>query len=98
MKRGIWVSLSIFFVCFALALPALSAEQNKKDETKITGTIVEVGADPTGKLAPVALRTEKGEFALVNNAVTKEMAKLVGKTVEITGRVIEPGSKIVMEP
>ena len=97
MNRKVWVSLIVLLVCFAFVLPALAAEEKKKDEAKIKGAIVEAAADPGGKLAPVAIKTDKDQFQLVNNAVAKKMQKYIGAKANVTGKYQEVGGKKAFE-
>ena len=97
MKKGKWTHLFIFLACSAFVLPAFAAEEKKTEGTKITGTIVEITPEPSGKMASIALKTDKEQIALVNNAVAKKMAKFVGKKANVTGKVTESEGKKVME-
>lgn len=72
--------------------------EKKTDETKITGVIVQIEPDPSGKLAPLAIKTEKEQYPLAQNALTVKMAKYVGKKAKVTGRVLEVDSKKAFEP
>jgi hypothetical protein len=97
MKRQLSRVFVVFMTAFALALPAFAAEEEGKDETKIRGTIVASPEDPTGKLAPIALQTDKEQFGIANNPLAKKMSKYVGKKAELTGKVQEIDGKKVIE-
>ena len=97
MKGSIWIRWIVFLACVGLALPAFSAEEKAKDETKIKGTIVASPADPSGKLAPIVIKTDKEEFGVINNALAKKMAKYPGKKASLTGKVQEMDGKKVIE-
>ena len=97
MKRNVWGVLLVLLVCLAFVLPAFAAEEKKKDEAKIKGAIVEAAADPGGKLAPVAIKTDKDQFQLVNNAVAKKMRKYIGGKANVTGKYQEVGGKKAFE-
>jgi hypothetical protein len=98
MKTKRWTYLWILLIGSAFALPAFAAEEKKKDESKITGTIVEVAADPSGRLASVALKTDREQILLMSNAVTKKISKHVGKKADVTGKLTESGGIKIMEP
>jgi hypothetical protein len=60
--------------------------------------IVSVPADPSGKLAPVAIKTDKETLAVLNNAVAKKkMEPHVGNKAKLTGVIKEMEGKKVME-
>lgn len=98
MKGSNWLRLIVFLVCFGFVLPAFAAEEKAKDEAKIKGaTIVEAKGDPGAKLAALALKTDKEEFQLVDNAVAKKMQKYTGSKANVTGKFQEVAGKKVFE-
>jgi uncharacterized protein YggE len=97
MKRNVWMHLSVLLVCLAFVLPAFAAEEKKKDEVKIKGAIVEATPDAEGKLASVAIKTDKEQFQLVNNALAKKMKKFMGAKANVTGKFRDVGGKKVFE-
>jgi len=98
MRRNLWVHLFVVLVCLAFVLPAYAAEEKKLKEDNISGTIVSAPADPSGKLAPVAVKTDKETIAVLNNAVSKKkMEPHVGKQAKLTGVIKEMDGKKVME-
>jgi hypothetical protein len=97
MRRSVWVHLFVLLVCLAFVLPAFAAEEKAKED-KVTGTIVSVPADPSGKLAPIAIKTEKETLAVINNAISKKkMEPHVGQKAKLTGIIKEMNGKKVME-
>ena len=53
---------------------------------------------PCGKLAPLAIRTDKEQYPLVQNALANKMVKYVGSKAKVTGRFVQVGDKKAMEP
>lgn len=100
MRKNVWVHLSVLLVCLVFVSPAPAAEEKRRqDQTKLGGaTVVEAKANPGAKLAPLALKTDKGEFQLVDNAIAKKMQKYIGGKADVTGRFHEVGGKKVFEP
>jgi len=97
MRRGVWVHLFVLLVCLAFVLPAFAADEKAKEE-KVTGTIVSMPADPSGKLAPIGIKTDKETLAVLNNAISKKkMEPHVGKKAKMTGVFKEIDGKKVME-
>jgi hypothetical protein len=98
MRRSVWVHLFVLLVCLAFVLPASAAEEKKAKEDVVSGMIVSVPADPSGKLAPVAIKTDKETLAVLNNAIAKKkMEPHVGKKAKLTGVIKEMEGKKVME-
>lgn len=99
-KTGLLTFICALFICFTLVLPAVA--QDKKKETKpdkVWGMVVAGKPDPSGKLSAVALETQKKEIVpLTSNAVVKKIEKLVGKGVEVQGKLKDMDGKKVMEP
>jgi hypothetical protein len=75
-----------------------SKGEKKTDETKINGTIIQVEPDPSGKLAPLAIKTDNDLYPMVRSALTTKMAKYVGSKAKVTGRIVQVGDKKAMEP
>lgn len=97
--KGLAVILVVALVSLALTLPALAQEKKKEKSDKVWGTLVTAPSDPSGKIAPVALETQKKEVVpLANNAVAKKLQKMMGKKVEIEGKLKEANGKKVLEP
>jgi hypothetical protein len=97
MRRTAWFYLSVVLACCVFVLPAFA--EGKDAQIKIGGAIiVEAKADPGAGLAPLALKTDKGEFQLLDNAIAKKMQKYVGGKADVTGRIREVGGKKVFEP
>jgi hypothetical protein len=69
----------------------------KTNETKIMGTIVQMEKDPSGRLAPLAIMTDKDQYPLIQNALAAKMGKHVGSKAKITGRFVEVGNKKAIE-
>ncbi len=98
MRRSMWVLLFILLVCLAFVLPALGAEEKKAKEDVVSGMIVSAPADPSGKLAPLLVKTDKETFAVINNAIAKKkMEPHVGKKAKLTGIIKEIDGKKAME-
>lgn len=88
-------------VCFVFAVDVLAQQKDKKADKadKVWGTIVTQPAGAAGTGAAVALETQKKEIVpLVNNAVAKKLEKIVGKKVEVEGRIKQVDGKNVLEP
>ncbi len=98
-KSGLFTVVCTLFLCLALASPAL-AQDKKKDikPDKVWGMVVAGKPDPSGKFSSVALETQKREtLPLMANAVVKKVEKLIGKGVEIQGKLREMDGKKVLE-
>jgi hypothetical protein len=101
MLRKVSVISALLFVTVVFLGSAYAQEskgEKKTDETKISGTIVQTEPDPSGKLAPVAIKTDKEQYPLVQNALAGKMAKYVGSKAKVTGRIVQMGDKKAMEP
>jgi hypothetical protein len=100
-KKSILFVMAVLMVSLALAVPALAQGKNKKKEDKpdkLWGTIVAAKPDAAGKLAPIAIETQKKEIVpLAGNAVSKKLQKIVGKKVEIEGKFKEVEGKKILE-
>jgi hypothetical protein len=60
--------------------------------------VISAPADPSGKLSPLAIQTEKETLAVLKNAVfQKKMQPHVGKKSTLTGVIKEMHRKKVME-
>jgi len=98
MRRSVCVKIFVLLVCLAFVVPAYAAEEKKPKEEKISGTIVSATADPSGILAPIAIKTDKETINVLNNAVSKKkMEPHVGKKAKLTGVFKEINGKKVME-
>jgi hypothetical protein len=98
-EKGLFTLVCILFTCLAIALPAL-AQEKKKDikPDKVWGMVVAGKPDPSGKFSSVALETQKKEvLPLMANDVVKKVEKLIGKGVEIQGKLKEVDGKKVLE-
>lgn len=101
-KRAEFVAMVIcaVFISIALAMPVMAQEkkQEKKKDFKMWGTLVAAPPDASGKLASVALESEKKEvYGFIGNAVAKKLEKLVGQKVEVTGQPKEMDGKKAIE-
>jgi hypothetical protein len=100
-KSGLFTVTCVLFICLALALPALAQDKKKEDKPdKLWGMVVAGKADASasGRLSSVALETQKKEIVpLTSNAVTKKIEKIVGKGVEVQGKLRQVDGKKVME-
>jgi len=95
-KRRI-IELCVLIFIFMIGTLAVAAEKQK--EQKFTGTVVSAPADPTGKLAPIALECKDGVYAVKKNAVAEKMQKTwVGKKLDVTGVIEEVDGKKVITP
>ena len=99
-RRVSFISILMFMTVVFLSSAYAQDKQGEKktDETKINGTIVQVEPDPSGKLAPLAIKTDKEQYPLVQNALANKMAKYVGSKAKVTGRIVQVGDKKAMEP
>ena len=86
----------VFLMAFLAADTAIADEKNK--EVKITGMVVTVPADPAGKLAGIAIKSDDAQYAVVQNAIAKKIAKKVGKKLDITGVVEDKGEQKILVP
>jgi len=97
-KKAVLMILCVF-VSLALAMPALAQEKKKEKSDKVWGTLVSAKVDPSGKVSPVALETQKKEIVpLAYNAVAKKLERKVGSKMEIEGQFKEVDGKKVLEP
>jgi len=98
-KKAVLMVLCVFIVSLALAMPALAQEKKKDKNDKVWGTLVSAKAEPSGKVAPVAVENQKKEIILLaNNGVAKKLEKLAGVKVEIEGKFKDVDGKKVLEP
>ena len=99
-KKICFISVVLLFTAgfMSSALAQEKKGEMKTDETKITGTIVQMEKDPSGKLAPLAIKTDKELYPLVQNALADKMAKYAGKKAKVTGRFVQVGDKKALEP
>lgn len=72
-----------------------STAKKAQEAPKVTvqGTVVAVGKDAKGNVNAVAVRTDKGDYKVVLKGKGKELLKMVGKKVEVTGQVREAKGK-----
>lgn len=98
MKRNVRLIWLVFCVLM-FSLTTAFAQGDKAKEIKITGKLVSAPADPSGKLAPLAIECKDGTYPVLNNAIAKKkMAKHVGKMLDITGAFKELDGKKVFDP
>ena len=97
-KKPAFMMVFAILLCFALALPAMAQKKEKAD--KVWGTLVVGKADPAKKISGVAIETQKKEvIPIQENAVAKKLEKIVGKKVEIEGKLHKGADgKGVLEP
>jgi hypothetical protein len=87
-KKPAFMMVFAVLLCFALALPALAQEKKKEKSDKVWGTLVAGKADASKKISGVAIETQKKEvIPIQENAVAKKLEKIVGKKVEIEGKI-----------
>ena len=95
-KRSV-IELCVLIFIFMVGTLAFAAEKQK--EQKFTGTVVSAPADPSGKLAPIALECKEGVYQVKKNAVAEKMQKTwVGKKLDVTGVMEEVEGKKVITP
>lgn len=98
-KRSVLMILGVFVVSMVLAMPSLAQEKKKEKHDKVWGTLVSAKDEPSGKVSPIALETQKKEIVpLANNAVAKKLEKKVGSKMEIEGQFKDVDGKKVLEP
>jgi len=84
---------------FIFMIGTLVFAAEKQKEQKFTGTVVSAAADPSGKLAPIALECKDGVYAVKKNAVSEKMQKKwVGKKLDVTGVIEEVEGKKAITP
>lgn len=100
LRKASFISILSFVTVVFLgsAYAQESKGEKKTDESKINGTIIQVEPDPSGKLAPLAIKSDKDLYPLVHNALATKMAKYVGSKAKVTGRIVQVGDKKAMEP
>jgi hypothetical protein len=87
-KKPAVIIFCAVLLCFALAMPSLAQEKKKEKTDKVWGTLVTNKADPSKKISGVAIETQKKEvIPLADNAVAKKLEKILGKKVEIEGKL-----------
>lgn len=102
MRRlvAILVIGTLFFAPYA----AVWAAEQKSSQTStkkaqeapqvtVKGTVVAVGKDAKGNVNAVAVRSDKGDYKVVLKGKGKDLLKMVGKKVEVTGKVREAKGK-----
>ncbi len=62
-------------------------------QVTVKGTVVAVGKDAKGNVNAVAVRSDKGDYKVVLKGKGKDLLKMVGKKVEVTGKVREAKGK-----
>jgi hypothetical protein len=100
VKKASFISV-LLFITVVFLNPVYGQEKQgdkKTDEVKVSGTIVQTESDPSGKLAPVAIKTDKEQYPLIQNALANKMAKYAGSKAKVTGRFVDVGNKKVLEP
>jgi hypothetical protein len=102
MKRNALVCLVVFAVALALALPAFGQEKKKEGKVKeehIKGALIVKAAqpDPSGKLASIAIQTDKGTFPVLRNSIAKKMEQYVGSKAELMAMPREMDGKKIYE-
>jgi len=91
------IEFCVLIFIFMVGTMAFAAEKQK--EQKFTGTVVSAPADPSGKLAPIALECKDGVYAVKKNAIAEKMQKKwVGKKLDVTGVMEEVEGKKVITP
>jgi DNA/RNA endonuclease YhcR with UshA esterase domain len=72
-----------------------SSAKKAPDTPQVTvkGTVVAVGKDAKGNVNAVAVKSDKGDYKVVLKGKGKELLKMVGKKVEVTGKVREAKGK-----
>jgi len=91
LKRGylLWV-----LSCCLLAVMLVSTGTVKAaEEELISGTVAAATKDSGGKVTAVKIVTDKGDYAVANNAAAQELLKLVGSEVDVTGKVVVKDNK-----
>ncbi len=68
---------------------ALAANAFAADEVTITGTLYPSALDDNANPTEVVIMNEAGDFAVVDNAVGRQLLKLAGKDVQVNGAVKE---------
>jgi len=95
-KRRI-IELCVLIFIFMVGTLAFAAEKQK--EQKFIGTVIGAPADPSGKLAPIALECKEGIYSVKKNAVAEKMQKKwIGKKLDVTGVIEEIEGKKVITP
>lgn len=99
-EKSAFVIFFAVLLCFALAMPALAQQKKKEKSDKVWGTLVAGKADPSKKISAVSIETQKKEIIpIMDNAVSKKLEKIVGKKVEIEGKINKQADgKNVLEP
>jgi hypothetical protein len=98
MKRNALVCLVVFAVALALALPALAQDKKVKQEKIKNALIVKATQpDPSGKLASVAIQTDKGTFPILRNSIAKKMEPYAGSRAVLEAMPKEMDGKKVYE-
>ncbi|MEW6670852.1 MAG: hypothetical protein AB1427_04065 [Thermodesulfobacteriota bacterium] len=95
-KRRI-IGLCVLIFIFMIGTLAFAADKPKGE--KYTGTVVSAPADPSGKLAPIALECKDGVYPVKKNAVAEKMQKSwMGKKLDVTGVMEDVDGKKVLTP
>jgi len=63
------------------------------EEELISGTVAAATKDSSGKVTAVKIVTDKGDYAVANNAAAQELLKLVDSEVNVTGKVVVKDNK-----
>ena len=91
--------IKLCVLIFIIALGTYAFATDKVKEQKFSGTLVSAPADPSGKLAPIALECKDGVFPVKKNAVSEKMLKKwLGKKLDVTGVMEELDGKKVINP
>ena len=92
-----FIKLCLLLFIFVVGSVAFAVEKQK--EQKFAGTVVSAPADPSGKLAPIALECKDGVYQVKKNAIAEKMQKKwVGKKLDVTGVMEEVDGKKVITP
>ncbi len=101
MVKRIFLILLVGLFVFASSAGIMAAEQKgsasttKKEALQVTvkGTVVAAGKDAKGNVNAVAIKSDKGEYKVVLKGKGKDLLKMVGKKVEVTGKLREAKGK-----
>ncbi|MGE5838387.1 MAG: hypothetical protein ACM34H_00525 [Deltaproteobacteria bacterium] len=100
MKRNLFVSLVVFVVALALALPVIAQEKKDKPKSeKLKNALIVKAAQPdaSGKFSTIAIQTDKGTFPVLRNAIAKKMEPYAGSRAELEAMPKEVEGKKVYE-
>lgn len=92
------VAVSLLYFDAAVFAAEKEAKKDAQKEVKITGLVESVPADASGKLADFAIKSEDGQYLVIQNSIATKIKKKMGKKLDVTGIVESKDGKKIITP